>query len=549
MEERPANDFPNLLPPLGRWSQSLDWSKLSRRVRDLAMMLRDDGPATCLFFGVVLATITAVVVEVYYLNHPGVDTNPDTSSYLNVARDILTYGRFVHTDRTPGYPILLVLFYRVQGGDNLSLISAVQGAFFVVATLEAYVLGLLLFRRPWVAFLIGALAGMDVSQLSFIKPILTESLALFEVMSLVLAVVFFIRRARALTLWIVIVLTLVLFMTRPEWIYLPVPLLAYLMLIAWRRGRLRSLLPHTLAGLVLLYAVLGSYIYVNATQNGLGGVTEIQNIQLVGKVMQYHMQNEAPPEYDSLAQTVNEYVSQGEYNPFAITDNNPQYQLNHYALLGRYATAIIASHPIEFTVDTLPLMVTSVTTYMEPISTIDPQGPFASPLLALERIFIRVVHQWEATCVALALLWLGAALLIRRIPAKWRRQVEMSGAVALLAGYGVLLGALGSFDQYSRLHAPFNPLIVMVSWGSLLIGLLTGATYLLKAYQRRTQVPRSAEPSVTLPQEGPAAVSVAPPIAGGTTSPLWPPASSAWHTGGEGGSWAPTPASGDRAQT
>ena len=51
---------------------------------------------------------------------------------------------------------------------------------------------------------------------------------------------------------------LVLFLTRVGWIYVPVPLFAYFILVATRHGGVTPrLLLHILASIVLLYTVLG----------------------------------------------------------------------------------------------------------------------------------------------------------------------------------------------------------------------------------------------------------------------------------------------------
>jgi len=97
--------------------------------------------------------------------------------------------------------------------------------------------------------------------------------ALFVVVSLTLTTVLFVRRPGARAMWLVAACTLLTFMTRGEWAYVPIPLFAYLMVVAARRGTFRRLLPHAVAGVLFLYGTLGLYIFVNATQNDVPGIT------------------------------------------------------------------------------------------------------------------------------------------------------------------------------------------------------------------------------------------------------------------------------------
>src|SRR5258707_12230788 len=105
----------------------------------------------------------------------------------------------------------------------------------------------------WRAGVAAILAGANVHLLSYVYPPLTEGLALCQIVSLALVVPLFLRRPRVWTLWVIAALTLALFMTRPEWIYLPLPLFVYLLFIAWRRAALRRRLPHAPSALLALY--------------------------------------------------------------------------------------------------------------------------------------------------------------------------------------------------------------------------------------------------------------------------------------------------------
>lgn len=44
----------------------------------------------------------------------------------------------------------------------------------------------------------------------------------------------------------------------------------------------------------------------------------------------------------------------------------------------------------------------------------------------------------------------------------------MMGTITLLALYGLVLTTLDGYTDYTQLHTLFNPLLILITWGSLL---------------------------------------------------------------------------------
>lgn len=416
-----------------------------------------------LSYGLIVLVLTSLAVALFYLNHPQPEVNNDTPGYLAVARHILANGNPVDPLRTPGYPYFIALVYVLAGQGNLAAVSIAQGILFILATLEIYVLTLLILQRSWIALIVGVLMGTSTYLLGFVKPIIVEGLTLWLTVSLALVVVLFIRAMRPVYLWSVGAIMLALFMTRPEWVYLPVLLFAYLLLLARRRGLLRRMLPHSLAAIVLLYLTLGLFIYANAAENGYAGITYVQNINLLGKVLQYHMQAEASPQYAAIVQVADPFVQQGGWDPNHLVLLYPLLGHHYWKLSGEYASSIILHHPLEFAIDTLPVLFTSSKGYSS-AAPIQAQGPFAGPLAALDAVSGDVYRTYQAFLLFVA-LWGGLLL--------WRRTrrllaVEMMGAITLLAFYELVVTSVGGYVQYWRLHIPFDPLMTLVIWGTVL---------------------------------------------------------------------------------
>jgi hypothetical protein len=302
-----------------------------------------------------------------------------------------------------------------------------------------------------------------------VRPLLSEGLALFLLATLALALVLALRWPGARTYWGVTLALLALFLTRPEWIYLPIPLFAVLLLLAWRHGQLRRLLPTVALALGLLYGTLGGYVILNRVQNDCACVTYISNVNLLGKVMQYRMEREAPPQYAAMTQLVSAHVARGDADPWnVIREDYPPLHRDYFALAGEYSSAIIRAHPVEFVAKSGPVADATLTT-VNPFLPIDSQGPFAAPLLAINAAITTLMRKLLPLFPLLGAAWLLWMLWWRRKPSVL---TDAMGFFALLGGYGLALTVFGGYVYYARLRAPYTPLLLIVVWGSAVLAAL-----------------------------------------------------------------------------
>jgi len=418
----------------------------------------------------VLVAVTALVVFAYYLNHPMPDpfsASSDSAQYLTTARHILTQGQIVDPHRLPGFPLLIALVFTLAGQGNLMAVTVANGLLFILASLEVYAIATLTVGRGWVALLIGTLVGTNVVLLSFIKPIASEALALWLVVSLALAAVLFVHTLQVRYLWTTAAFLLGLCFTRGEWFGLALPLFAYFILVAARQGgQTRRLLVHALLSTVVLYLSLGGYIAANAVEHHVVGMTDIQNDELWGKVLQYHMQNEAPPKYAAITRIANAYRPDRGPTPTEILNQHPLLRSNHYALAGEYARSIIEHHPIEFLAKSVPVAVLSLKNFYYE-SLVAPQGPFGGPLLWIQALY-RLVYRFTISFPVFAGAWIFFLF--------WRRtarlhSVQAMGVIVLITLYGWVVVTLSGYSGYIRYHTPFYPLLILIIWGGLLVAL------------------------------------------------------------------------------
>jgi hypothetical protein len=436
----------------------------------LQWLIKDWQSNKYLFFGILLLLATIIMTVIYYVDYPRPELIADTPAYLVVADRIYQHTHpyfLVDIWRLPGYPLLIAVVYYIHGQGNLMAVSNVQGMLFVLATMEMYVLAILVLKRTWMAFLIGMIVGTNVILLSYVKPIMSEGLALWQLTTLALAVVYFIRTLRIHAFWLVVVCLAPLLFTRPEWVYLPVPLFAYFLLVTVRRDSVRRVLINMLIGLVCIYALVGGYIGVNTYVNHYPGLTAIENFNLLGKVLQYNMQDEAPPEYALVRHQLDVLIVRVDRDPYHVLRYVPSLSKDDDLPAGIFARDIIIHHPVEFLVKSIPLFPPSLTHYYDSKRKYIP-GPFDEPL-ALLKSFDRILYRANVFFLVFSPFWF---LLLC-----WRRYRSVPltremGAVVLLAFYALVITILGGYrlDDYMRVHIVFDPLLIFVVWGSLFIG-------------------------------------------------------------------------------
>jgi len=425
-----------------------------------------------LYFTLPLLILTVIPTVAYYINYPWIERSPDTISYLLVVeRSQVRPDLLVNPVRVPGYPLFIRFVYMLEGRGNLAAVSDLQAVLFILMELEIYLIALLVFRRVWLAFLVGLLVGTNLILVSYIKPIMSEGLAAFLLTTLALTVVCFVLTPRVWKVWPITLLLLLLTFTRPEWVYLPSPLLAYLLLVVIRRRGRRQLVQygiHAVLSLVLIYLCVGAYIERNGIQNHYQTFTSVVNFNLMGKVLQYGMENEVPLKEKPISRVLDKCIARiGSRSPYQVLRCVPALSAPYGGFAGEFAKSIILNHPAEFFFKSWPLFFSSLTDYFDvPYHQGTHPGPFYTPLSWLKTFHqaLYLLNAYFPTCV---LVWLF--LLCRRQTASWQEGLAM-GAITLLLVYGIIITTLGGYTAYDymRFHIVFYPLLIFAIWGSFL---------------------------------------------------------------------------------
>ncbi len=404
-----------------------------------------------------LAVTAAALTAAYFLNRPMPAVYPDSPEYLQAAAGLLQ-GRVFNVDRLPGYPALLALLGGTAGVHWPVLVA--QALMFVVAVVLTYQIVLWTFGQTWIALGAGLMMATDVFAAAYANSILSEALALALVSGMAAAGVSFAIRPRATALWGMTALATATALTRPEWVFFPLAIAIYFGLSLAGRGIGKRFAGHGVAAVAACYLVIGGYIAGNALTNNFVGTTDFTNVSLLGKVMQYGMQDEAPASLATTAQLVDSYATRG-LSPWVVVNAHPDLAQNHYELAGSFARAVIIRDPLKFLQLSVDVAVAHSADFDPQFAQTARNARFGEGLLVLK--YVTSARYFVMFLIPVfGLVWLAAPLVRRR-----GDTLDALGPVALLVLYGTLITALGGFDEYGRYHVVFLASSVALTWGTL----------------------------------------------------------------------------------
>jgi hypothetical protein len=425
----------------------------------------------------VVSILTSLLITMFFVNEPYPPSNPDTPSYLDVAEKIKNHGTFTDPWRTPGYPLFIAIVFLIFGDGDVRFVSVAQAALYLIAAIEVYMIAYLIFRRVWIATVVALVASVNTYQFSYAKGIIIEGFAMWTVVTLMLAVVLFLRRPSIRLLWFVAAALILTVMTRTEWLYVGPGLFAFLLISTRSLGLGRRLGLNALAAVVVFYTVLGFYTYVNGPQNGYGPFVVVPRINGFGKVLQYRMQDDAPEKYAAWTRRIDAYVA-GEHissigladrGPYVFGDLYPEFSAHYFELSGKYSLAVILNAPGEFIWKTIKFADTA-NKYHWDFGAIHQHRVFAGSLNSLQAVSRQTYRTYPlfplfaAGCLA---LWLIALI-------KWTgyfRRIHMIACLAFLGLYQLFVVTAGSYADWPRLYMTLNPTRIIVVFGPALLGL------------------------------------------------------------------------------
>lgn len=341
---------------------------------------------------VIVGAVSAATALVYAVLHEPT-FNPDSMSFLQASLP------FDET-RTPGYPAVLALLGREPWAIYVAQIVAAAGTAVGVAYLAEQAV-----RRWWAGTAVGCLFAISCHALGWARVVSSEALSVPLIVAVACAIVADRRRlAFVLAAW--------LMFTRPEFVLLPVLLLA-----AWRTRQAAI----ATAG---IYVLLGIYVLGNWQANDYPGVSVISRVNLFGKVMQYRMHDEAP---GGLSRDIEQFLARPTDGdpPYVFAELHPDVKADNWQAASDFSTAAIRSNPAEYG----------------------------------WRTARQFLNDW--TIVLVCGFWVGAW---------WRSRMRTLGVLSSLILYDLVMVSLGGYKYLDRLQAPARALWFVVLCSTLIVG-------------------------------------------------------------------------------
>jgi hypothetical protein len=195
----------------------------------------------------------------------------------------------------------------------------------------------------------------------------------------------------------------------------------------------------------VVYGLVVGYVELNRVENGYTGITYIADINLLGKVMEFHLDRQpVSPALQTLQSELVVFPFTGRAPPWYFAQRYG-YTAHNYAEVSTYTHAVILHHPLAYTIDSLGDSV-SVVWLAQP--RLYAQGR-PSRLFSLATLSSQLLLLSYAA-LPLMLAWLGWLL--------WRRwrdpAVFTTGLLALTAVATILMVSATGYSEFYRLRAP-----------------------------------------------------------------------------------------------
>jgi hypothetical protein len=197
--------------------------------------------------------------------------------------------------------------------------------------------------------------------------------------------------------------------------------------------------------LVVVYGMVAGYVGLNRIENGYTGISYIGDIDLLGKLMEYHLDNQpVSPALQPLQNELVVFPLSGRAPPWYFAERYG-YTANNYAAVSTYTHTVILQQPLAYTIYSVRdsvsyVWVASPRLYAQG----NPTRLFSLARLASQLLLLSYL------ALPLLLVWLGWLL--------WRRwrdpAVFTTGLLALTAVATILMVSATGYTEFYRLRAP-----------------------------------------------------------------------------------------------
>jgi uncharacterized protein (TIGR03382 family) len=356
------------------------------------------------------------------------------------------------------------------------------------------------------------LVATNLYILDWERVMMTELLSFWALVTLFLCFERFVRQPKLELAVVLAVVAFVAVMIRPFNLYLPVLLLGAALAWSFWVTEGRRYWKPVLLSAALFSLGIGGYMVANARVNGVFGLSWITNIDLFGKVLEYHLQD-APvaARYAPLQADVDRFIRNNPPYPvdpwpaippdpwaFVQTHELPAYGpgmtwSGGYQPVGGYARGIIVGHFGQYVANSMAdaYAAWQATPWLYAVYGAAPDGTWTPDKTAIAGITGYPVFGRNTTGSHYEPTWVTALLILSTLQEGayaflpvllvllgywlWRRrhdlQVFLLLIMLLALVSNILIAGLASYVEFYRLRAPMDWAMIMVASIVLLAGL------------------------------------------------------------------------------
>lgn len=425
----------------------------------------------------VVIIIAVLVRSFYFFNDPKPAFTPDSGTYIVHSIFLFRDHRIITAERTPGYPLFIGALLKLSQpspdtwewqrfevsppkhiGSFFPIIFA-QMALGIISTVILFYLARALIPNLKLAFAATLLAAINPNVFGWEKLVITESLSISLVVILIWVSLLLFKRVRLGLLLLLCVLSIYAILLRPALFYLPAVLFGFLLLK-------RRTIILVLITAIITYGAIFAYMEGNKKNNGFFGLTSVSHINLLGKVFQYDfpLLPGRNSEENNLVGLLQSYkatypTSRDPWN-FIVNTGNPYYMGDYYMVtLNGYTQYILLRHLPAWIFKSLLLIPQILTTPMAFI-VIKKDAIFGQTLSTLSQITYYAGYVYLMTVILFPLLFLR----IKKNAGKTYWPILL---VFCIVFTHLFTSTLFGYAEYARLRAPIEPLLPMVTIGTL----------------------------------------------------------------------------------
>ncbi|MCX7708604.1 MAG: glycosyltransferase family 39 protein [Clostridia bacterium] len=443
---------------------------------------------------IIAAGLTARLL--FYFSIDGIITTSDSPTYVDAALG-LYYHLWLSEYRPPFYPLALVLVGALFTWKSLNIsIVVLQIIFSLINIIFVYKLAYEAFEKKTIACLACFLTAVSFRVFSWDFVLLTENLSILIITLITYTVVTYIKYRKRNTFKQLLLLLLAGIFTKPFFLFLPIAVF-FIFLIRqsfYHEFEPKHMVKSISTGLAVIYFSVAAYSSVNYAENLFFGISSVGNVNILGKVLQYKMEDLGNNEmlkkdiqYAFNAETP-EFKVNGQYlEPWHFIGTYG-WARGHYKEVGRFAKEIILKNSTRYILESARLtyrlfvLNSPFKDYIADAAIKKAGHP--NRLFMVLRTFTEGVNAtYPLLSVCLLEFLLVFILGIRR------RISEMhffAGTLMIIILYHYIISAFLSYGDYCRLLAPCYPLIYTIL-SLYLVRILTRVHSSIKSFFNTTR--------------------------------------------------------------